>query len=152
MVYDARGHLIEPHTGHSIGLGTTEVADYLAGLGEPTWSEPSGTMPEIRTHGPSGRYGALLFCEKEGFNELFDAVLLAERYDIALLSSKGVSNTAARRLIDKVCARYGIPVFVLHDFDVSGSDHPTNAALGHSALYLQEQDRRHRYRREAGGR
>lgn len=77
-------------------------------------------MPEIRTHGPSGRYGALLFCEKEGFNELFSAVRLAERYDIALLSSKGVSNTATRRLIDEVSARYGIPVFVLHDFDVSG--------------------------------
>lgn len=29
VVYDARGHLMEPHTGKHIGLGTLEVRDYL---------------------------------------------------------------------------------------------------------------------------
>jgi Topoisomerase 6 subunit A/Spo11, Toprim domain len=77
-------------------------------------------MPDIETSGPSGRYGALLFCEKEGFNELFDEVQLGERHDIAIMSTKGVSVTAARRLVDRICARYQIPLFVLHDFDKSG--------------------------------
>jgi hypothetical protein len=31
-----------------------------------------------------------------------------------------VSNTAARRLIDDVCGGYGLPLFVLHDFDEAG--------------------------------
>ena len=30
------------------------------------------------------------------------------------------SVTAARKLIDVMCSRYNIPVFVLHDFDVAG--------------------------------
>ena len=120
VVFDARGHLVEPHTHRSVPLGTLEVESYLRGLGDPRWLEPSASMPGIETSGPSGRYGALLFCEKEGFNELFRAVQLAERYDVAIMSTKGVSVTAARRLIDRICARYQIPLFVLHDFDKSG--------------------------------
>jgi hypothetical protein len=36
------------------------------------------------------------------------------------MSTKGMSVTAARMLIDKMCGRYKIPVYVLRDFDVSG--------------------------------
>jgi Topoisomerase 6 subunit A/Spo11, Toprim domain len=120
VVFDARGHLIEPHTRFSIALGTLEVESYLRSLDDPRWLEPAASMPDIETSGPSGRYGALLFREKEGFNELFDEVQLGERYDIAIMSTKGVSVTAARRLVDEICARYQIPLFVLHDFDKSG--------------------------------
>jgi hypothetical protein len=120
VVFDARGHLIEPHTRHSVPLGTSEVEDYVRRLGEPHWSDPAAAMPAISTCGPSGRYGALLFVEKEGFGDLFAKTKLAERYDIAIMSTKGVSVTAARRLVDHLCARYSIPLFVLHDFDVSG--------------------------------
>jgi Topoisomerase 6 subunit A/Spo11, Toprim domain len=120
VVFDARGHLIEPHTGTTLPLGTIEVEKYLRSLGEPYWSSPAASMPAIRTSGPSGRYGAVLFCEKEGFNDLFKATRLAEQYDLAIMSTKGVSVTAARRLVDEVCARYHLPLFVLHDFDRSG--------------------------------
>ena len=120
VVFDARGHLVEPHTRLSIPLGTLEVESYLRSLGDPRWLEPAASMPDIETSGPSGRYGALLFCEKEGFNELFSAVQLDERYDLAIMSTKGVSVTAARRLVDQLCARYQLSLFVLHDFDVSG--------------------------------
>ena len=37
-----------------------------------------------------------------------------------IISSKGVSVTAARRLIDEVCGDNNLPLFVLHDFDVAG--------------------------------
>ena len=37
-----------------------------------------------------------------------------------IISSKGVSVTAARRLIDEVCGENDLPLFVLHDFDVAG--------------------------------
>jgi hypothetical protein len=36
------------------------------------------------------------------------------------MSCKGISVTAARMLIDRTCARYAIPLLILHDFDVSG--------------------------------
>ena len=70
--------------------------------------------------GPSGNIAAVLFCEKEGFNPLFKAVNLANRYDLMIISTKGVSVTAARQLIDDICGDHDLPLFVLHDFDVAG--------------------------------
>jgi hypothetical protein len=62
----------------------------------------------------------VLFIEKEGFLPLFEAVRLAERYDIAIMSSKGMSVTAARLLADKMCSKWNIPLLFLHDFDIAG--------------------------------
>jgi hypothetical protein len=70
--------------------------------------------------GPSGGISGVLFCEKEGFNPLFKAVNLANRYDLMIVSTKGVSVTAARRLIDDICGDNNLPLFVLHDFDLAG--------------------------------
>src|SRR5512132_3843687 len=107
VVFDARGHLVEPHTNRPVPLGTLEVESYLRSLGDPYLLEPTASMPGIETSGPSGRYGALLFCEKEGFNELFREVQLGERYDLAIMSTKGVSVTAARRLVDRAALATG---------------------------------------------
>ena len=70
--------------------------------------------------GPSGGISAVLFCEKEGFNPLFKPVNLANRYDLMIISTKGVSVTAARQLVDNICGGHDLPLFVLHDFDVAG--------------------------------
>jgi hypothetical protein len=120
IVWDDRGHFTEPHTKHAFGLGTIAVRKYLAAIGAPTFLEPGFRNGTVGTSGPDGRFGAVLFVEKEGFMPLFERVSLAERYDIAIMSTKGMSVTAARKLIDAMCGRYKIPVFVLHDFDVSG--------------------------------
>jgi len=47
-------------------------------------------------------------------------VNLANRYDLMIVSTKGVSVTAARHLIDSICGDNKLPLFVLHDFDVAG--------------------------------
>jgi DNA topoisomerase 6 subunit A-like protein len=44
---------------------------------------------------------------------------LANRYDLMIISTKGVSVTAARQLIETICGP-DIPLFALHDFDVAG--------------------------------
>lgn len=120
IVWDARGHLVEPHTERIVPLGTLEVRNYLRSAREPVWTNPVASVPPLGTSGPSHRYGALLFVEKEGFNELFKAVGLAEQFDIAILSTKGMSVTACRELVDELCSRYSVPLFVLHDFDKAG--------------------------------
>jgi hypothetical protein len=120
ITYDDRGHFTEPHTERSIGLGTISVRDYLAESGEPVLTEPGFAPSAAVTQGPDGCFGAVLFIEKEGFLPLFQAVHLAERYDLAIMSTKGMSNTAARKLADKMCGEREIPLFVLHDFDKSG--------------------------------
>jgi hypothetical protein len=72
------------------------------------------------TRGPKNRFGAILFLEKEGFAPLLEEVQLAERYDLAIMSTKGMSVTASRELVEELCATHRIPLLVLHDFDVSG--------------------------------
>lgn len=81
-----------------------------------TWRSPP---PDVTTYGPAGRYSAILFCEKEGFTEIFQAAKLPERFDIALASTKGTSVTAARELFE-LSALLGIPVFALTDLDYNG--------------------------------
>ncbi|AWI58999.1 ATP-binding protein [Sinorhizobium fredii] len=120
VVYDARGHLVEPHTDHSLALGTLHVREYLkrrprheAGA---LISTTAGLHP---TMGPGDRYGAVLFIEKEGFEPLLRATRVAERFDIAIMSTKGMSVIAARALVDRLSAA-GIKILVAHDLDMAG--------------------------------
>jgi hypothetical protein len=120
VVYDARGHFEEPHTNRRIGCGTIEVDNYLRAMADPTIASAEFSDANIDLIGPSGSISAVLYCEKEGFDPLFKAVDLANRYDLMIVSNKGVSVTAARQLIDRVCGDHNLPLFVLHDFDVAG--------------------------------
>jgi hypothetical protein len=120
IVYDDRGHLTEPHTDRIMGLGTLAVRKYLKDCQEPTIKPVSVKDAHVETLGPKGRYGALLYVEKEGFQPLFEAVQLAERFDIAIMSSKGMTVVAARKLAEATCHRYKIRLFTLHDFDKAG--------------------------------
>ena len=116
---DPRGTLIEPHTGIRVPVGTLEIDSYLEG----GWGQDRRDLQLDQgcpTRGPRDRYRAILYIEKEGFNELARAVRLAERYDLAILSCKGQSVVAARKLVDRLCGGGGIPLFVLHDFDKYG--------------------------------
>jgi hypothetical protein len=121
VVYDARGNLIEPHTGYIVPLGTLPVRQYLGERPEP---EPVAQFPinvMYPTRGAQHRYRNLLYIEKEGFEALIAASRLRERFDIAFMSCKGMSVIAARQMIDGLI-RLGLidRVFILHDFDVSG--------------------------------
>ena len=120
VVYDARGHFLEPHTNRRIGCGTIEVGNYLHAMKEPSIVPAEFSDANIDIIGPAGNLSAVLFCEKEGFNPLFRAVNLANRFDLMIISTKGVSVTAARQLVDDICGGHNLPLFVLHDFDVAG--------------------------------
>jgi hypothetical protein len=120
VVYDARGHFEEPHTNRRIGCGTIEVGNYLKAAKKPDVLPADFCDASVDVIGPSGNLSGILFCEKEGFGPLFRAVKLADRYDLMIVSTKGVSVTAARRLIDKLCGDCDLPLFALHDFDVAG--------------------------------
>jgi Histidine kinase-, DNA gyrase B-, and HSP90-like ATPase len=119
VVYDARGNLTEPHTDQRIPLGTIQVRQYL---GQRPTLHPASRLETDElypTSGPRNRYRNILFIEKEGFDELFEAVQLAARFDLAIMSTKGLSVVAARKLLDLVAGDID-NVFILHDFDISG--------------------------------
>ena len=92
IIWDDRGHFAEPHTGHEIGLGTLPVREYIEGFREPVIEPVSVADAHVSTFGPAGRYHAVLFVEKEGFEPIFQAAGVYERYDLAPMSTKGMSD------------------------------------------------------------
>ncbi len=120
VVYDDRGSFTEPHTGHNFGLGTVAVRQYLGERPAPPAAASIAPGLMKSTTGPENRYRNVLFVEKEGFNALLAHALIKERFDVAITSTKGMSNTALRQLLDGLVARGMERCFVLHDFDASG--------------------------------
>jgi DNA topoisomerase VI subunit B len=121
VVFDDRGHFVEPHTEHRIGLGTLAVRQYIGQWhAKLPGDEVSMALEhDYPTRGPANRYRFALFVEKEGFNPLLEAERIAQRYDLAIMSTKGMSVTAARQLVEQLSA-HGVTILVLHDFDKSG--------------------------------
>jgi hypothetical protein len=97
------------------------VRDYIG-----SWnSSADGDLDKISldlnypTRGTANRYKFALFIEKEGFDALLTHARIAERYDLAIFSTKGMSVTSARRLVEEL-SQNGVTILVLHDFDLSG--------------------------------
>jgi hypothetical protein len=117
ILYGARGVLKEPHDSDRnrvLPLSTADVRNYLR------TPSPDGSIAAVGedypTHGPANCYAALLICEKEGFDELLQAEEIHNKYDLALMSTKGISARAAREL----ASRLEVQTFTLHDFDKNG--------------------------------
>ena len=110
----ARGVFKEPHVKDELAMCTMDVRDYLSRR------KPGLEIPHIKTRFPTAgaenRFGAVLICEKEGFDELLQFEAVPDRYDLALMSTKGISARAARDLARSL----GVPCFMLHDFDKNG--------------------------------
>ncbi len=153
ITYDARGHFAEPHTGIITPLGTLDVRQYLATVRDHVIKPLDASrllahkITRFPTCGPEHRFSAVLFIEKEGFMPLFAAVKLAERFDIAIMSTKGMPVVACRHLADELCGKHGIPLMVLHDFDKAGfSIAGTLAGVDHYDQNYNERTTRYDYR------
>jgi hypothetical protein len=123
VAYDARGNFHEPHTDRKVPLGTIDVRGHLRDITSFSPGDDESDFDDsdrLPTCGPTNRYSAVLFIEKEGFLPLFNEAKIAERFDIAIMSTKGLSVTAARQLIDDICGEHNIPLLVMHDFDKAG--------------------------------
>jgi hypothetical protein len=115
VVFDNRGKMVEPHTEVQVPLGTIGVRDYLGRKASKTVKlHTGGTL--FPTSGARNRFGGVLFIEKEGFDPLLEAARIAEMFDLAIASTKGMSVTAIRRLLDEL----QVPVYSLHDMDING--------------------------------
>ena len=126
IIADARGTFIEPHTDKAVPLGTLDVRDYIENLSDKISCGFSNSLsfyvqadrPNFY-YGHKGNYNNVLFIEKEGFEPIIRASKLQERFDIAILASKGMSVDAARDLIQELYEK-GVKIFALHDFDIAG--------------------------------
>ena len=120
---DPRGNLQIPNTFGDciIPCGTIQIGEYLGEL-DCFDNGIDIKMPlQWPSKAPDERYQAILYIEKEGFDPMLREAEIASKYDLAILSCKGQSVAAARRLVDNVCAvNQGVPLFVVHDFDKAG--------------------------------
>ena len=98
VVADDRGHFAEPHTGKRIGVGTLAVRAYIEEIAEPEIAEIDIAEVEVATKGPTGRYGSILYIEKEGFDPIIEAAGIPEQFDIAPMSCKGIWPNIPPRL------------------------------------------------------
>jgi len=121
VVYDARGHFAEPHTGRTIGIGGLEVRQYVARFTNGEFEErPDLDLPVcVDTTGPRLRYGGVLFIEKEGFGPLLAAARIAKRFDVAIASTKGMPTAAMCDLLLEL-DQHDLKAYVVRDFDKSG--------------------------------
>ena len=126
LTADPRGTLLIPNAWQEtrIPCGTTDIDDHLHGINTESLCNVE-RLPSVPKQWPSlapgQRYRAVLYIEKEGFEPLLRQARIAERFEIAVLSCKGQSVVAARKFVDQVCrVDGGVPLFVVHDFDVFG--------------------------------
>ena len=98
---DNRGVLYVPHEGSEIPLGTRTVAEFK----RPEWT-----------------FHKILYCEKEGFFPTLRSAQWPERWDCALLTSKGYASRAVKDLLDML-EDDGEPImcFCIHDADSDGT-------------------------------
>jgi hypothetical protein len=119
VVWDARGNLIEPHTDRRVALGGKDVREYMAGWHSRVESEMPDFKSLIDTKGPRNRFSNCLFIEREGFAEILADAGIGTRYDMAIMSTKGIPVDAACDLIAAMEAK-GVRTLSLHDFDYWG--------------------------------
>ena len=121
VVFDDRGHFTEPHTGKLIGIGTLAVRGYIRGWKKEIEEKIDNIQitSRIGTSGPALRFKFALFVEKEGFAPLLERAKIAESYDLAIMSTKGMSVTAARQLVEAL-SDAGVTILVMRDFDKAG--------------------------------
>lgn len=120
---DPRGTFSIPNgaSEHRVPVGTLQIDRYLSSRLEVNDSVHLSLPEQWPSFSEGQRYQAILYIEKEGFEPLLKEAKICEKYDLALLSCKGQSVVAARKLVDQICAiQRNIPLFVLHDFDKSG--------------------------------
>ncbi|MGB7296822.1 MAG: hypothetical protein WBC70_14650 [Candidatus Aminicenantales bacterium] len=118
IAWDARGHFEEPHTGMKIGVGGIDVMEYVAKWGYSLNGDDLRMNDLVKTKGPANRFRSVLFIEKEGFDEILSEAKIAEKYDMAIMSTKGMPVKAA---CDLLCSLEShVRVFALHDFDKAG--------------------------------
>lgn len=119
-----RGRGYEPHTGVRVDFGTVEVNEYVGDWCEPEFSNPQLVPPEasasVLTAGPDGLYQGVLLIEKDGLLEFIRRAKIAERHDLMVASTEGQSVEAVKKLIEQLTIRYGLPIYVLYDFDIAG--------------------------------
>ena len=110
--------------GIQMGLGTANVRSFINRLGKASntfdcYGGISSTMHIEDNFDLEYKYDKVLYIEKTGFDAIFKAEKIGEKYNMMIVSGQGFSTRAAKTLLHEVHNR-GLKLYCLHDLDISG--------------------------------
>lgn len=110
--------------GMQMGLGTANVRNFINRLGTASnsfdcYGGISSTMHIEDNFDLEYKYDKVLYIEKTGFDAIFKAEKIGEKYNMMIVSGQGFSTRAAKTLLYEVYKR-GLKLYCLHDLDISG--------------------------------
>ena len=110
--------------GSQMGLGTANVRGFINTLGRASntfdcYGGVSNTMHIEDNFNLEYKYDKVLYIEKTGFDAIFKAEKVGDKYNMIIVSGQGFSTRAAKTLLYEVQQR-GLKLYCLHDLDISG--------------------------------
>jgi len=111
--------------GSQEGLGTANVRRFIDNANSRTdkFNVHGGLHDSIyiddKNFGIQYKYDKVLYIEKTGFDSVFKAEKLDEKYNVLIVSGQGYASRAARRLLYDLQER-GLKLYCLHDLDIDG--------------------------------
>lgn len=106
------------------GLGTANVRVFLDRIGtaQNTFKCYGGINSNIHIEPDFDlkyKYDKVLYIEKTGFDAIFKAEKVGEKYNMIIVSGQGFSTRAAKTLLYQF-QQMGMKLYCLHDLDISG--------------------------------
>lgn len=110
--------------GSQNGLGTANVRNFINTIGtsENIFKCYGGISGNIHIEPDFDlvyKYDKVLYIEKTGFDAIFKAEKVGEKYNMIIVSGQGFSTRAAKTLLYKF-QQMGLKLYCLHDLDISG--------------------------------
>lgn len=132
--------------GSQIGLGTANVRNFVNTLGTADntfncYGGVNSTMHIEDNFNLEYKYDKVLYIEKTGFDAIFKAEKVGEKYNMIIVSGQGFSTRAAKTLLYEF-QKMGLKLYCLHDLDISGvfildSFRTTNKKFKHE-IYIED--------------
>lgn len=110
--------------GSQNGLGTANVRSFINTIGtsKNTFDCYGGINSNIHIEPDFDliyKYDKVLYIEKTGFDAIFKAEKIGEKYNMIIVSGQGFSTRAAKTLLYEF-QQMGMKLYCLHDLDISG--------------------------------
>lgn len=110
--------------GSQNGLGTANVRNFINTIGtsQNSFKCYGGISSNIHIDPDFDliyKYDKVLYIEKTGFDAIFKAEKVGEKYNMIIVSGQGFSTRAAKTLLYKF-QQMGLKLYCLHDLDISG--------------------------------
>lgn len=112
--------------GSQTGLGSANVRIFLDNIGSKsdTFTLDGGIDDNIYRHDDFNiryRYDKALYIEKTGFDAIFRAEHIDEKYHVLIVSGQGFASREARKLLYNL-QQQGLKLFCMHDLDTQGAN------------------------------